>query len=180
MGNTNLNLSKSNDLSIKVTPDGITANGTLHITLNDMENRMHTTLAPNERFGDQNKSLIVKLSDGSTYIEPNLTEQVPSLLNYCKKSITQDEYYCDNLYRVLFKCANHHNSNKKNFRRVTDGIARSNIQYDISYYTKELLGHKKNITDVIQVCHDIENVCTDFLNDTHPLKKQLLKMQEYH
>jgi len=169
MGNANFTCPKLNDLSVKITPSEISFDGTLHITLNDVSNNSPPPYP--------HKSMFVKISDGSTYIEPNLTELVPPLLEHCERGILQKKFHCRHLYHELFKCANHRNTDKPFFKRIADESTHFTMHDTILYHVSKLLKpHRKDIT-IEKVCSDVEGICNEFLNDTHPLSKQLLKFQ---
>ena len=61
------------------------------------------------------RSQIVKINN-EFFIEPDLTELFPCLVKYCSDSI--NDYHCQNLYRILFKCANNDNKSKY-FKKLT-------------------------------------------------------------
>src|SRR5947207_9912735 len=67
---------------------------------------------------DYTKSKIVAI-DNELFIEPDLNELFPCLTKYC--SDISYNYHCNNLYRILFKCANN-KSKSKYINKLTEPI----------------------------------------------------------
>lgn len=152
------------NLSFDVRVNGsISPDGTVSIVLADTNNERKP-----------NTSSFVKLSDGSRYIEPNVAELVPPLLKYCNRDNIHNSYHCNNLYRLLFTCANQHNKDRRYFEEVTRGIVDKPINEDAQYHIKAMMEHREDKSTIIDMCNQFESVCEDLMKDTHPLKKRFL------
>ncbi len=125
---------------------------------------------------------IVKLSNDSTFIEPNINTLVPNLQIYSDD--TNNQYHNKKLYDIMFFCANYH---KKNSDPWLKEIFQSNItqsigelEHLIGYHIITMMRFKELMTTIIQTCHDFETVCNKWLSGDFPILTENLESHTVH
>ena len=111
-------------------------------------------------------STILKFNNDSMYIEPNIIHEVPELYSYTGPLGIHDNEL-ENLYNIMFKCANY---------KIL-GLNDASLDNDLIFVDleiKKIMSSKRNSWRD-NVSAKFKNVCRDFLCDRHPLSKALLK-----
>lgn len=117
------------------------------------------------------RSTIVTLSNGDKFIEPMIQDLCPELYKLGSKDSFSNKYHLEELYNLLFRSANHASTSP--YFKKDNKFSRS-MREDISYHIYEMLDHKEKRTTIIDLCNKFEDLCKQFLTNTHPLSLRLI------
>lgn len=111
-------------------------------------------------------------SNGDKFIEPVIQDLCPELYELASKRMVHTEYHLEELYKLLFRSANH--ASKNQFNKKKSSLSRG-LTEDISHHIYEMFDHREKRTTIINMCNKFEVLCNQFLSDTHPLSLRLIE-----
>ncbi len=108
---------------------------------------------------------------GEKFIEL-CSDLLPELIKYCEKNNFSDNYHINELYNILFECADH--ANQSPFFKKDSIIDKEKIFSNIN----SLMNLYERRSTIIDQCIKFENICKVFLNNTYPLSMKNTKQSQ--
>jgi hypothetical protein len=104
---------------------------------------------------------VYEFKNPTTFVKPDLCEEVPILEKYCRGPSVFNDYHCQNLQRILFSAANSERQGDKIFDFITSGTVSKDTEK--LYYINSLMENREDPATIYNTvkafnekCHELE------------------------